>query len=99
MTVKLQLLLIPKARDLVNGSWGYEWAKYKIFRRKMSCSMYSSLLLEQAGSAHCMNEQTTVVQPVAGPKDGYPSVGKNVTQKDKKIGLERYDFSREVGYA
>ena len=25
-TVRLQLLLIPEARDLDNGSWGYEWA-------------------------------------------------------------------------
>ena len=26
MTVKLQLLLIPEARDLANGSWGLGWA-------------------------------------------------------------------------
>ena len=47
---------------------------HKIFGRSMPCSMYSSLLLEQAGSAHFRNEQTTVAQPAAGPTERYPSV-------------------------
>ena len=59
--VKFQLPLIPAARDLDNGTG----------------SMYSPLLVERAGSAHCRNEQTTVAQPVAGPTEGYPSIGKN----------------------
>ena len=56
---------------------------HKIFG--MPCSMYSSLLVEGAGSAHCWNKQTTVAQPAAGLKEGYPSVGKNVFKKTKKV--------------
>ena len=48
---------------------------------RMPCSMYSSLLVEQAGSAHCRNEQTTVAHPAAWPRGGCPSVGKNATNK------------------
>ena len=49
----VKLLLIPEAQDLDNGSWrlatrvGYRL--HKIFGRRMPCSMYSSLLVEQAG--------------------------------------------------
>ena len=32
------------------------------------------VLLEQAGSAHCRNEQTTVAQPAARPSEENPSV-------------------------
>ena len=45
---------------------------FKVFGRRMAYSMYSSLLVERAGSAHYRNEQTT---------EGYPYVGKNAKEK------------------
>ena len=46
------------------------------------------VLLEQAGSAHCRNEQTTVAQPAAGPTEGYPFVGTQI--------LRIYDQSTNI---
>ena len=37
--------------------------------------MYSPLLVEQAGPAHCRNKQITVAQPAAEPTEGYFAVG------------------------
>ena len=48
----------------------------------MPRSIYS-LLVEQAGSAYRKNEQTTVAQPAAGPKEGYPSTWGKMQKKLK----------------